>query len=295
MSTDEPNFEPEPETGLSRALERWKATPAREEFRAKLREQFLAAPFEARVDGEGLESEPEIHVDEPLRPDFSFERRRAAARTGGRRHWSGIAALAAIAALLLIVMRWPGANAWSVAPSSTFTQVLIDGREFRPAQGEQLSAALASGSRVEVEGGTLELAFGERLALGLAPGTSLRLSAWPARDAPAAFSLRQERGSLAIATGPRFAGCELRVQTPDALVHVLGTQFVIDVEPGAGTCVCCREGAVEVRAAGLPAFEVPGGRMGFVFEDGKDPIKGQGIEAHLAPIESLRRLWGERR
>ena len=293
MSSDEEAGADAPDAQLARALDRWKAPPAREEFRARLREQFLTAPFDARVEGDGLESEPKIHVEESLRPDFSFERRRAAAAAGpARRRWASLAALAAIAALALIVLRFPRASAWRVLPSSTFTKVMVDGRQFSSAQAADLAASLAAGTRVEVEGGSLELALDRRLALSLASGSSLQLASIPGRDVQAQFVLRQERGSLALATGPDFSGWQLSVQAAHTLVRVVGTQVVIDMIPGEGTCICCRRGVVEVWDAVHPAFAVPGGRMGFTFGDGSAPIQGELVDEHLAPMETLRRVWG---
>jgi ferric-dicitrate binding protein FerR (iron transport regulator) len=303
MSSDAEPRDPQLDPRLASALDGLPVPRAREEFRAKMRQDFLSAPFEALTEEEAddLDSEPEIHVDEPLRPDFSFERLRkpvaaVAAAAPSRRPWSVVAAVLTVAAAILILWLWPSENGWRVAPSSNFVKVRVDGDEFLPGAGARLAASLAVGSRIEVEGGSLQLVLDQRFALSLSAGAAMQLVAIPPPAVRDDVILRQELGSLAIATGPGFTGSTLRVITTEAIVNVTGTQFVVDVYPGMGTCVCCCEGSVEVNrqpgsAEAVAALLVPNGQMGFLYSDGRESSTGAVIQGHLTPIEALRQVW----
>ncbi len=302
MNFDDELPDAQPDPALRKALQHWPRPEARSDFRERLRAEFLAAPFEARaseeVAAQDLGPAPQVAprwgeglpVPEILTPALS----------PARRPWFTLVSIGAIAAAALFLFRWQSPTRWTVAASSEFTLARVDGKEFSPAQGEQLAAALKPGSVVEVEGGALDLLLDTRVALSLAAGSTLTLVAVPEPEVLASIWLDQQRGSLAVVTGPGFVDANLRILTPDGEVRVVGTRFAIEVIAGMGTCVCCAEGIVSVfdrpLTEGLvpeaaPEHKLAGGEMIFVFSDHRPRESGPAIADHLAPLESLRQVW----
>ncbi len=303
MNFDDELRDPAPDPALSGALQHWPRPQARPDFRERLRAEFLATPFEARapleVEPQDLGPAPEVAprwgeglpVAEILTPALS----------PARRPWFTLVSIAAIAAAALFLFQWQSPTRWRVGSSSEFTLVRVDGQEFSPAQGARLAAALKPGSVIEVEGGALDLLLDTRVALSLAAGSALSLVAVPESEVLASIWLEQQRGSLAVVTGPGFVDANLRIQTPDSEVRVVGTRFAVDVIAGLGTCVCCDEGVVSVFdqpltqdlvPEGTPEHKLSQGEMTFIFSDHRPREIGPAIAEHLAPIESLRQAWG---
>ncbi len=303
MNFDDELKDPQPDPALRKALQQWPRPQARPDFRERLRAEFLAAPFEARapdeVEAPDLGPAPEVAprwgeglpVAEILTPALS----------PARKPWFTLVSIAAIAAAALFLFQWQSPTRWSVAASSEFTLARVDGQEFSPAQSLQLAAALEPGSVIEVEGGSLDLVLDTRLALSLAAGSTMSLVAVPEPEVLASIWLDQQRGSLAVATGPGFVDADLRIQSPDSEVRIVGTRFAVDVIAGLGTCVCCDEGVVSVFdqpvtqdlvPEGTHEHKLAQGEMTFVFSDHRPRESGRAIAEHLAPIESLRQVWG---
>ncbi len=306
MSAAEEPRESEIDPALRRALENARQPAARAEFHERLRAEFLAAPFEARSPSDVEEQDPgpaPIVAPRWGGPSTSSGR---GAEIGERPRssWRTIAAIAAIAAAILLVYRWPTTSGWRVAASSDFTLARVDGVEFSPSQSARLAAALVPGSLVEVEGGSLELVLDRRVAIGLSPASAVRLVIVPEPEVLDDILLSQERGSLAVVTGPQFSGSSLRVRTKDTEVRAIGTEFAVDVIPGEGTCVCCAEGSVQVfdrpgtddpDAEGISSSTVPHGEAGLVSSKGLPTQHGRVVAAHLAPFGALRRIWASER
>ncbi len=294
--------EHDPEPDLRQALDHAASPRARGEFQAQLRARFLTTALPARTPSafiaqSGAERREPASA-EPVRDGSVRSEPRE------RRPWLTLVSLAAIAAVVLIIYRWPGQTGWRVAPSSDFLVARVDGTEYQLGDSARMAAAIGPGSFIEVEGGSLELVLDRRLAFSLASGAAVTLVSIPEPDVLAELLLEQSRGSLALLTGPEFAGSSLRIQTPDADVRVTGTEFSIDVISGAGTCVCCESGSVllasDVKPTD-PAAEIAepqtigGGSRGFAPADGRPLQSGSAENDHLAPIQVLRQVWGTAR
>lgn len=285
--------DPQPDPQLRRALDAMDEPDARAAFRERLRERFLAEPFEEPGGDEALVLGPELQAPEPAR--LRGERRAEPAPSDGpRRPWATAVAIAAIAAAVLLLYRWPASSGWSVAPTSSYERVRIAGREFGPGDHARLAIELVPGVPIEVEGGTLDLVLDRRLALSAGPGSQWLLVQVPEPDVLAELLLRHERGSLALVTGPDFPGSRLVVQTALTEVRVVGTEFSIDVEGAKGTCVCCGAGTLEVterREASPGQYAVHASEMLFVFADGQEAMRGPMVPAHAQSFPALRKSW----
>ena len=302
MSFEDELKDPKPDPELHNALQQWPRPQARPDFRERLRAEFLAAPFEARaaseVDAQDLGPAPEVapRWGEGLPVAEIF----APARSPTRRPWFTLVSVAAIAAAVLLLFQWQDPTGWRVGAASEFTLARVDGQEFSPAQSARLAAALKPGSVIEVEGGSLELLLDTRIALSLAAGSALTLMAVPEPEVLGSIWFEQQRGSLAVVTGPGFVDANLRIRTPDSEVRIVGTRFAVDVIAGMGTCVCCDEGSVsvfdqpltqELVPEGTPEHKLSRGEMSFIFSDHRPTKIGSAMAEHLAPIESLRQVW----
>ncbi len=206
---------------------------ARDAFRAGLRERFVAGTMEALV------SAPRVPV--------------AARRPRVLRPWA--AGLAAAALLAIAVFAWlprpesPRAPAWTVIAATADSTAaagavaLIDGREI--ALAALPTTTVAPGARVELPAGVaMELRLAGTLLLETAPGTWFTVP-----TAGVASRASVDHGEVRFATGPAFAGTRLTVESPEAIVEVTGTAFVVIAEPHM-TCVCVGEGTVHVTSRG---------------------------------------------
>lgn len=282
----------EVEAELAELLELAEPPAPREEFRAALRERFTGV---ARAEPWGRTTQPpharDALLEEPIESEVGPPR--------GRR-WLQLVSIVAAAAAVVLMFRWPSEELWRVGPASDFVRVRVAGESFAPGESERLAAALRPGAVIEVEGGVLELVLDRRAAFSFAAGSSAMLVEVPARRALGDIVVDQDRGSVAVVTGPEFEGLGLCVLTPFADVRVSGTEFAVDVFPGTGTCVCCTEGKVGVDPHGRDRIDpsaaeaqwsVGGGDLGFISPEGKLAESGKAEADHVAPLASLRRAW----
>ncbi|HTF91115.1 MAG TPA: hypothetical protein VK843_22055 [Planctomycetota bacterium] len=307
MNAGEEQGEPElaPDPALRKAMDLWPRPVAATDFHQRLRAEFLDAPFEQvgaeELDEADLGPEPVVAPrwgEGALLPD-----RGAVLSLPPQSRWRKIVAIVAIAAAALLVWRWPTTSGWRVAPTSNYSLARVDGKEFSPKQSGQLAAALEPGSLLEVVGGSLELVLDRRVALSLGPDSVLRLVNVPAPQVLEAILIDQQRGSIAVVTGPEFPGSTLRIRTPDTEVRAVGTEFAVDVIAAQGSCVCCAGGSVQVfeRPASddpgpepLPFEVVSRGETGFV-DKAHATKRGPVIEDHVRPIAVLRQIWADGR
>lgn len=247
-----------PDPKLHRALTALERPPARPEFRAALRERFLAGA---------------AHEVAPAAP---APRRRLALLAG---------ALAAAAALVVtLFLTRPRAAVWQVHAASTATAVLVDGIAFRLDDPAPLVEALGTARELEVQGGTLRLGVRDEVWIELADDARLSQMKFAAAGP---YQARAERGSLRVATLPAFGGRGMRVTTADFDLQVTGTVFGVDVSD-AGSCLCTLAGSVRCDPTGAPgAGPVAEGRMCFVYRDGAAPLWGAAHARHLEPLRHL--------
>lgn len=260
----------ERERDLAARVESLAAPSARAEFRATLRERFLA----------GAASAPPVDV---LAEDGPAAARRARA-PARRKLWITLAAAACIAALLWLSK--PAPELWKVLPGTTATTVRVDGVRLRVDEAQALGRALIDAHSVEAEDGELRLAYSDQYALGLAQAARLAFSASGNTGGTDAFSLGLEGSALRIVTGPGFHAHDLYLRSGSALVHVTGTAFAFD-NCTDGACVCGLHGRVEVSRKGEKTSALEGKHQCFVPKDGGALGWGEVHEAHIAPLQEL--------
>jgi ferric-dicitrate binding protein FerR (iron transport regulator) len=278
---------------LAAALDRLPPVRARAEFQAELQRRFVDAP---------------IPVAAPP-PSRSFAPIEAPPR---RSRWLQIVTIAAAAGIAVLLWRWPYAPNWTVLGGSRFDHVTVDGKSFTFDQREELAAALHDGVEIDTGEGQLDLRLDQRVALHLGSQTTLMLVRVPEPAMGAEITLEAKNGSVAVVTGPEFAGAGLVVRSPDADARVVGTEFAVDIF-AAGTCVCCAAGHVRVLPVGTeltpapvdpteesddtPAVDaraVAPNRNNWIDRDRSKPVEeGDADAGHLAPLQRLRGAWND--
>ena len=213
--------------------------PAREDFRARLRAQFVAGEIPETsseapaADGDGKVIPFAVRVAFPL-------------------------ALAAVLAGLFVVLnRGP---AWHALDPTSVARLRV-GDQVYAASDPALPDVLRGGVHVQVEGEEpFDLASAGTLVMQITPGTGLLLPDPPARWWNRSSKCTIEDGEVRIVTGPRFAGARLHVDSPVAMVDVTGTTLAVICTP-TSTCVCVFEGEVAImeRRDLEQVYHVPGG------------------------------------
>ncbi|HEY3216925.1 MAG TPA: FecR domain-containing protein [Candidatus Eisenbacteria bacterium] len=235
-----------PEARAREALRALGAPRADEDFRARLKREFMAGPAAGG---------------------------RVAAESG-RRWWHRPAWQGAVAGACVLTIAVPVLNRgprWQLVSGAGDGIAVIDRRPIPLGHREDLGRALAPGARLTLDSGSpLEIESPGHLVIQVTPGTELSLPGPPGRWFGREVRATVGTGEVRITTGPRFAGARLRVDTPEAGVLVSGTTLAVICEPG-GTCVCVYEGSVRVGEKGRPMSRVERGRRRFVFVDGRPP------------------------
>ncbi len=266
--------DPQQDPELERALELVTRPTARPEFRAALRERFLAGAVES---GPGASSrERPAHDAAPRRAERGPRRGRLVLLAG---------ALATAAAVVLTVfLNRTRPAVWTVLDGTSATSVVVDGRALDAADRAVLAAALVSAREVEVRGGALRVRVRDEALLELSDGT--RLSQMQLA-AVGPYHLRTDHGSLAVATMPAFGQRGMRILTEDFAVSVTGTRFAVDVDEH-GSCVCCLSGTLACTPATAQAPKpVPAGQRCFTARDRSPSDWGPAHAEHLRPVEQL--------
>jgi len=133
-----------------------------------------------------------------------------------RRRWAAAGVLTAAAILLLVVAFWafrPGLRLEEgvVSVAGLTTSRLREGELFRVAGDRPAVLRLGDGSRVQLEAGSEAVAHG------------------PAKGARQLFELKRGAGRFKVEKGMGT----FRVETPSGEVTVLGTEFDVELRPGA--------------------------------------------------------------
>ncbi len=271
----------EPDAELRRVLGALDRPAARPDFRAALRERFLAgAAVEAPQDS-GFDAASRSSWSASTPPGRAIEtpptRRRLVVLAG---------ALAAAAAIVLtLFLTRPRTALWRVHADSTATAVLVDGVALRVDDSTRLAEALLAARELEVVSGTLRLCVRDEVWIEIAAGTKLSQMRFAAAGP---YHVRTDRGSFAVATLPSFDGRGMRVLTDDLDLRVTGTIFSVDVDAN-GSCVCTLEGSVRCDAAGGKGPKpVESGRMCYAYRDRSEPTWAAAYEPHMKPLRELR-------
>ncbi len=233
--------------------------PVREEFRARLRAQFVSGDI----------------------PETAAPRRAAVIPMPVR---AALALAAAVAGVFFVLGRAPEWQVMAVPPEG---EVRVDGRAFPAADVAAWREALEPGARVAWSGsGPLSLALPKTLAVQLMPDAELTL---PAAALPKEEALRIDvaRGAMQVATGPAFAGRRLVVHTDPVDVEVTGTTFAVIRMPDFA-CVCVLDGAVQLHTASGRQLPVEAGARSVVHDDGTVDSFGEVAADEIPVLERFR-------
>jgi hypothetical protein len=249
--------------------------PADPDFRARLREQFVAGALdEGQADPSRLEK-PAAGV---TKTGPALWRRPAA--------WAPLAAAAVLAFILVGFNPLPGPQLLDLAGSGP---VLIDGREFAASDRPGIEQALQGGSTVvlgpEV---TLDLLYPGTMAMRLEAGTELSLPERPGRWFGRQVQADLPLGEVSIRTGPELTGGAILVSTPEGVTTVTGTLISVFRNTEV-TCVCLFEGSASVATADAELGTLPPRQRWVVFSDGREPALmaiEPGHEAHMLDFDA---------
>jgi ferric-dicitrate binding protein FerR (iron transport regulator) len=178
---------------------------------------------------------------------------------------------------------------WSLASSnSTITEIQVDGTFV--ADADELAKALIGAKSVSTDSTSVRLQYKDLFVIELGEATQLDITYLPA-DGEGNYILTGMTGSLRLATGPDFPGHKLILRAPDLESHVLGTVFGIDIFE-YGTCICCTEGLIGVRARSGDNSELRVGddQSSFVDRTGSHHL-GDVHDSHAPALIDLARFW----
>ena len=180
-----------------------------------------------------------------------------------------LSGLAAAAAVLILVATWANQGPrWSVHRIEGSGTVTVDGRNFPAGQAAEISAALHPGAVVHLsQDMTLDLNAGSTLVLELAEQAHVELPGVPGKWWSREVHGQVMAGDLRICTGRAFHGARLMVKGRDADAIVTGTTLTVLCDED-GTCVCVREGTVQVGRPNAPMVAVPQGQLLYTPHDG---------------------------
>jgi len=260
----------EPTGELRSLLDLLRSSPARPEFAARLKRQFVQGAFDP---------------DLPASPSEPYEGLR-------RPSWGPIAAsvLVAAAAIVLIWMRF-GADSISfeVLDPVAGAEIRIDGTTYALGDGVRVSRALRGSREIHTLDQPLFVRVADLMTLELGPQSQVEILELSGSAGAIRFATRT--GSLSLATGPGFAGSRLSVRTPDAEIAVIGTAFAVHVlDPG--TCICCTDGEVSVSSpsGNAASVRVPRNESS-VFRQGEAIQSGPVMPEHVAAMARLQGYW----
>jgi len=283
----------EPEDALSPELEAQlnvcSSEAPRQAFVDDLRAGFTSGEFECAGDP-GARGE----FRDGLRDQFCEGD--AAPRSAGRRLALVFGVAAGIAAVVFGVVvganklsQPRGASSWSIASAaSNVSEIQVDG-----AYGKdviELESMLASAQSITTGDTTVRLKYADLFVLELGEESTIDLTQLPV-DGEGSYILTGEKGSLRLATGPGFPGHELIFRAPDLEAGIIGTIFGVDIFP-YGTCLCCTEGLIGVRArtGTSNSVRVADDQRDFVDRTGGHDV-GVVMDAHAGPLRELAGFW----
>ena len=219
------------------------------------------------------------------------------------------APLAVAAALLLVFLGpkfWgdqappsiPSVLAWSLPDSVEDLVWSIDGQRVKPSSSPaEIEQLLNTAKTIAADdGGALRLTYGRLFQIEVAGGSELDLSRFNQTASNTNFRLGMvgDTGGFYFQTGPDFKtnGCELTFRTPEADISVVGTVFAVDRYVSGmgmmeGTCVCCSEGNVRVKATHERNSVTTAGNSCFVSPGDTKLMAGEVVHDHQAPMDRL--------
>jgi len=220
---------PDHEDRIARRLRALPDVDASAAFRERLRAEFVSGDIRERTSEGASDPRETSGASRPLR------------------RWRRWAIPPAIAAGLVILFVWLNrAPSLEVLAVSGRGEIRVGDRSFPVSDRPALEAAVRPGVEVAVPpGARLDLRVAGIALYEITGGTRLTLPDTPGRWIGRDISARIQAGELRLKTGPGFAGCRLRVVTPEGLVEITGTLLSVQCDAG-GTCVCVLSGTAHV-------------------------------------------------
>lgn len=271
---------PEPGPELRAALDAWVLPPARETFRRGLAARFVA----------GDAAEAPTHL-RPVPANGAPRRARHEAPTSSRRRpaWllAGLAAAAAVVALVALSGRDEPGPSWRVLEVARPARVELDGRAVSDARLAELPSALRRGGcSMTVDDGLLRMSSDEQVALEVGEHTSLRVVPREDYRGRESLVLDLRAGTVRLRTGVAFEGLVV-VTTPDGRVELDEGILGIDVYD-EGTCLCLVLGRGRMLpSSGGEAVELKDGFTRFFTRGGGDSGDVDLVDEHREPLEQL--------
>jgi len=232
----------------TRARDAVRALPAAEpdpEFRARLRDEFVAGRFEPAA-------------VRTLR--LPWHRRPMT-------HWT----LATAAAVTIVAggLALNQGAAWHAISAHGAGTVIVDGRPVEFSADTDLDALFRPGTRIVMpDDADVTLRSGDAMLAVITPGSDVTVPSLPGRWFARTGIGEVRSGELRLSTGAGFRGATLGLQTPEARVLVTGTTLAVICEP-TGTCLCVLEGVAHLGTDARSMETVTAGSRGYVFADGR--------------------------
>jgi len=226
------------------------APPARTDFRAELRRQFLTGEFPA---GQSFQSDD----SDELRPAGKLLR--------------FLLPVAAVAAILLVTFLAPGL----FGERTWYAQVLgegsveVAGLTLGAREKARIGVEVSLGGPIVVGESSLRLELEDHMVLEIRPETTLTLEPLPDAGSGERFVIRIDRGEVDLRTLDEGLDFPVLFTTEEAWVRVVGTTLGV-MAGEEGTCVCVSEGEVKVtnrtdRTADSEPVDVGQDRTYFIF------------------------------
>jgi hypothetical protein len=221
------------------------AQPARTEFRAELRQQFLTGDFPQGQSFDSGEPEPAGKLLRFLLP------------------------VAAVAAILLVTFLAPGLFGERVWHAQVLGEgsVEVAGLSLGSHEEARIGVEATLGGPIVVGDSKLRLELADHLVLEIQPETTLTLNALPDTGSGERLVVRIDRGEAYLKTLDEGLDFPVLFTTEEAWVTVVGTTLGV-MAGEEGTCVCVSEGEVDVRnrtATDSDAVDVGQDRTYFIF------------------------------
>ena len=240
---------------LAETIRRIPRVSAGEEFRARLRGEFVSGTF----------------------------RRRAVGGSAARPFVTTMLVTAAAACVIALATTFLNSGpAWRVATVTGAGELCVDGRPVTPGALGSPAARLRPGATLEVPDSVqVDLELPGLALLLVVGGSKVTVPGSPGRWFARTLTSSLERGEVRGSTGPGFAGTRFTITTPEAQAGITGTTFAV-IRNRDASCVCVLEGAVAMNA-GASTDTVRTGFRRSVFRDGRPPL----LEAIL-PMETMK-------
>jgi len=240
-----------------------------EDFRAKLRSQFVSGTLEG--------TSPKV-------------------LPGPRWRGPHVVALFGVAAACIALVVWLGGQAppwqWRGTQGDA-GQILVSGHAVDPADPAAAEALLRPGATIRTTGSMqVDLELKNRLSVQLAPGTEMTVPEWPHRWFGGDATCQVTEGEARFVTGPGFGDSRLLIRSTVASIEVTGTVLAV-IAASDSTCVCVLEGKVTMVDLDGSETSVPAGMRRSISRTGT-PVTEEILPMERMKLEMVRDASGAR-